>query len=77
MERRVARAEALVTLGELSSARQALESAELAPGDLSTLQFLQDTDRRPDVLRSPMPDSITNFAPPCILELDKERFIKK
>ena len=60
MERRAARAEALVALGEILSARQSLESAELAPGDMTTLEYLQDTDRRPDAVRSPMPDSITH-----------------
>ena len=39
---RVARAEALVHLGELSSARQVLEGAQLAPGSRQMLQKLTD-----------------------------------
>ena len=42
LERRASRAEMLVTMGELSSARQALEGAELAPGTNETLQMLSD-----------------------------------
>ena len=45
-ERRAARAEMLVSQGELSSARQALEGAQLAPGDLSTLNALRNPVRR-------------------------------
>ena len=76
MERRAARAEALVSLGEVSSARQALEVAELAPGNLSTLEYLQNTDRRPDALRSPMLASILDFSLAFILDMDKQRFIQ-
>ena len=39
---RVMRAERLVHVGELSSARQALEGSEVAPGTRSTLDQLQD-----------------------------------
>ena len=38
MAQRLSRAEALVHLGELSSARQALEGADLAPGNEETLK---------------------------------------
>ena len=76
MERRAARAEALVVLGELSSARQALEAAELAPGNTFTLEYLQNTERRPDKLCSLMPASILDFSPSSALDLDKQRFIK-
>ena len=47
VERRVARAETLIHLGELSSARQALEGSELAPGTMETLDVLRDPRRRP------------------------------
>ena len=43
VERRAARAEALVHMGELSSAKQALEGEELAPGSRHTL----DESKRP------------------------------
>ena len=42
LERRAKRAELLVGMGELSSARQALEGAELALGTNETLQMLSD-----------------------------------
>ena len=34
-------------MGELSAARQALESAGLAPGDRTTLNSLRNLERRP------------------------------
>ena len=76
LERRVARAGKLVALGEISSARQALEAAEIAPGNVFTLNSLTNTDRRPDVPRSPLPESISTFVPATTLPLEKERFIK-
>ena len=45
LELRAARAEMLVQLGELSSARQALEGAALAHGDRHTLNVLTDANR--------------------------------
>ena len=50
----------LAQLGELSSARQALEGAELAAGNLKTLDALR---RRPAQFRDPLPDSIVHHAP--------------
>ena len=47
----------LVQLGELSSVRQALEGAALAEGDRHTLNVLTDANRRPRVLRDPIPPS--------------------
>ena len=46
----------LVSLGELSSARQALEGAELAPRNQATLNALRDPTRRPPRARAPLPD---------------------
>ena len=40
-ELRGERADVLVRLGEKSAARQVLESAELAPGEIETLHSLQ------------------------------------
>ena len=53
--RRVDRAEALVHMGELSSARQALEGASLAPGSEDTLQALRDPAKRPQEPRTSLP----------------------
>ena len=45
-ERRAARAQVFVQMGELSSGRAALEAAEVAPGSEDTLQQLQNPIRR-------------------------------
>ena len=47
VEKRAERAQALVELGELSSARQALEGATCAPGDDMTRAALTNPARRP------------------------------
>ena len=65
------RASMLAQLGELSSARQALEGAELAAGNLETLEALR---RRPAQFRDPLPDSIVHHAPISGFELDEARF---
>ena len=44
---RAYRALRLAQLGELSATQQALEGAQLAPGDLTTLRALTDPDRKP------------------------------
>ena len=44
---RVRRAETLVHLGELSAVRQALDGAEVAPGNLATLAQFTSPERRP------------------------------
>ena len=44
---RAERAQALVLMGEISSGRQALEGAALAPGTEDTLNAQTDRDRRP------------------------------
>ena len=56
---RVARAEALVQV-ELSSARQVLEGAQLAPGFHQTLQQLRDQSKRPREPRVPVPPEVIN-----------------
>ena len=63
LERRVARAEMMVALGELSSARQALEGEEVAPGTRDTLQKSKDETKRPPLPRDPLPPEILNFSP--------------
>ena len=52
------RAQALAQLGELSSAKQALEGSCVAPGNLATLRFLTNPSRRPVRPRDPLPDSV-------------------
>ena len=73
---RADRALHLVQLGELSSARQALEGAEVAPGDRSTLAALQDPVRRPAIPRDPLPGDLLTHVPASIFELDKGKFSK-
>ena len=51
IQKRVDRAHNLVQLGELSAARQALEGANVAPGNLATLRALTNRDRRPPFAR--------------------------
>ena len=55
MPSRISRAEALVHMGEFSSARQALEGSAFAPGSEATLNVLWDPLKRPPVPRDPMP----------------------
>ena len=53
-ERRIARAQRLIELGELSCGRQALEGAELALGTLATLRELMDPAMCPGGPREPL-----------------------
>ena len=73
VNRRAARALRLVQLGEASSARQALEGAEVAPGTVDTLNQLRDENRRPPVPRSPVPEDVMNADHP--FSLDCEQFL--
>ena len=77
VERRITRAERLVELGELSSARQALEGAAVAPGDQATLDKLQDERRRPQQPREPLPPDMMTFEPETEFQLDEKMFGKK
>ena len=52
---RASRALSLVHMGELSAARQALEGASVAPGNLATLGMLTDPTGRPPVPRGSQP----------------------
>ena len=45
-------------VGELSSARQVLESADLAPGNQSTLRAVTDPEKRPPFPRDPAPSGV-------------------
>ena len=76
IERRVTRAERLVEFGELSSARQALEGAAVAPGNQATLDMLQDVRRRPQQPREQLTPEMLTFQPDMEFQLDEKRFGK-
>ena len=63
LERRTIRALNFLQVGELSSARQALEGAEIAPGNDDILKQLSDTSKRPDKLRDPIPQEVLEHVP--------------
>ena len=60
--RRAERAHVSATMGELSSARFALEGEAVAPGDQATLGSLRDRRRRPEP-REPIPQEILDHRP--------------
>ena len=76
LERRANRALQLVQLGELSSARVALEGAEIAPGNDDTLRSLEDPTRRPPIARDPIPEDLVNFRPAVEFSLDEALFAR-
>ena len=76
LEHRAARAEVLVHMEELSSARQALEGAELAPGSRHTLNMLQDESKRPRNARVPIPPPLGNLRPRVPFPLDRDRLAR-
>ena len=69
-DKRVSRALHLVQLGELSSGRQALEGADLAPGTTATLNALRDPTKRPPRPREDVP----RIPPHRPFELDEMLF---
>ena len=75
-ESRAVRAEALVQMGELSFARQALEGVAVAPGNEETRAALQNPERRPPCLLDPIPPDILNAAPIEPFVLDAEDFAR-
>ena len=75
-ERRAARAQALVMLGELSSARQAVEGEELAPGTEETLRLLRDPLRRPPRPREVLPAHLREIRHGSLFKLDEDSFTK-
>ena len=70
---RIARAEALVHLGELSAARQALEGAEVAPGSVETLDALR---KRPAVPREVCLPELIRHRPEVLSALDEDHLNK-
>ena len=65
----------MVQMGEVSSARQALEGAELAPGTLATLTALRDPTRRVDQPRDPIPPALMDLIPQLFV-MDEVMFVK-
>ena len=61
-----------VQLGELSSARQALEGAALAEGDRHTLNVLTDANRGPPVPGDPIPPKLLHHVPVRSFKLDTD-----
>ena len=76
VEQRAMRAEMLIQLGELSSARQALEGCEIALGTKQTLNALKDERRRPALPRAPLPNDVLEFEPDVLFQLDEKLFGK-
>ena len=74
LELRAIRAERLVQVGELSSARQALKGAHLAPGNEATLRQLTDASRRPPQPREPLQPEVLNHVPPFAFDVDEDVF---
>ena len=72
-ESRSARALFLTQLGELLSARHALEASPLAPGDESTRAKLTDENRRPSKPRTRLDQDILEMEPeePFHIDVDK------
>ena len=60
-------------VGELSSARQALEGAAVAPGNRNTLALLQNARRRPPEPREPLPPEL-RFNQDTEFQLDEKLF---
>ena len=76
VERRAERDQQLANLGELSSARLALEGSALAPGNLATLRSLTNPARRPARPREPMPQSVADHLATGVFSLDSEGFLQ-
>ena len=74
-EHRATRALNFVQVGELSSARQALERVEIAPGNDDTLKQLCDISKRPDRLRDPIPQEVLEYVPTIPFDLDETMFL--
>ena len=76
-ERRAARALSLVQMGELSAGRQALQGAEVVPGNDRTLEMLRDPRKRPPRTRvgDEVPAEILEHMPDVPFQLDEQKFL--
>ena len=72
LERRAERARAMAALGELSSARLALEGEAIARGDEATLAALRDRRRRPPEPREPIPEEVLHHQPATQVAFDND-----
>ena len=68
--KRAARALSLVQMGELFAARQALEGAPVAPGNMATLRALTDLEKRPPLPREELSRAVAEAQPMEQFELD-------
>ena len=75
VERRAERARILAAMGELSSARLALEGEAVAPGDQATLDSLRDRRRRPPEPQEPITPEVLNHRPEALFTLNSELFL--
>ena len=66
----------MIQLGELSSARLALEGCEIALGTTATWNALEDERRRPALPRAPDPNDVMDFEPDVPFQLDEKLFGK-
>ena len=64
-----------VQLGELSSARQALEGAAFAPGTNATLSMLTES-KRPARPRKALSREVLEHVPPLPFDLDEKLFFR-
>ena len=63
-------------MGELSSARQALQGPSLAPGTEATLNPLRNPEKRPRVPREPLPRELVSHVPAFQFNLDADQFAR-
>ena len=75
LEVRASQALHLCQLGELTTTRQALDGATVAPGDLATLRGLTDPDRRPTLQRVPLSREVIECEPDRPFVLDPVEFL--
>ena len=77
VKRRAARALSLVQMGVLSAGRQALEGADIVPGNNATLQMLQDPRKRPPRTRlgDEIPRTIMEHLAQSPFDLEEKRFL--
>ena len=73
--KRAARALSLVQMGELSAAKQALEGAPVALGNMATLRALTDPEKRPALSREELSKAVAEAQPTEQFELDIVEFL--
>ena len=76
IEQRAERAQSLAELGELSSARLALDGASCAPRNEQTLRALRDPRRRLVALREDLPEEVQSHQLVVPFQLDHEAVLQ-